>query len=141
LNLYVDTSVLVSALTNEVEAGKMQTWLEDQGNHILHISEWVRTEFSAALSIKLRLRDIEIAERAEALLAFKRLINRSFLTIPISTSHFRTAANFADDYPLGLRAADSLHLAIASEANLSLCTRDRKLAAAGAKLGVSTRLL
>ena len=53
----------------------------------------------------------------------------------------RAAAQFADQAPLGLRAGDALHLAIAFEAGLSIATLDRKLAEAGNALGVPTELL
>ena len=52
--LYIDTSVLVAALTNESRTAEMQNWLASQRPEDLMISDWVMTEFSAALSIKVR---------------------------------------------------------------------------------------
>jgi len=52
--LYVDTSVLVSALTNETDTSLWQTWLAEQDAPELAISDWTVTEFAAALSNKLR---------------------------------------------------------------------------------------
>ncbi len=54
LTVYVDTSVLVAALTHESRTGEMQEWLAAQPVGGLAISDWVMTEFSAALSVKLR---------------------------------------------------------------------------------------
>jgi uncharacterized protein len=141
LTLYVDTSVLVAALTNESETARMQNWLAAQAQGELVVSEWVATEFSAALSIKLRMGQIETAHRADALALFARLRTESFETLPVTAVDFRTAAIYADQYALGLRAGDALHLAICASHGATLCTLDHKLSEAGPSLGVKTVLL
>jgi uncharacterized protein len=138
---YVDTSILVAALTNEAETLRMQTWLGEQAPGDLTISEWVATEFSAALSIKIRTGQIETRDRAEALAVFTRLTGDSFTILPISSAQFRTAARFADQHALGLRAGDALHLAIAADHGATIATLDRGLAEAASALGVSALLL
>src|SRR5260370_34574557 len=65
--LYLDTSLLVAALTNETETEPMQQWLCQQRADDPAISDWVATEFSSALSIKLHTRRIESRHRADAL--------------------------------------------------------------------------
>jgi uncharacterized protein with PIN domain len=52
--LYLDTSLLVAVLTKEAETGRLQCWLGQQPIKDLTVSDWVATEFSSALSIKLR---------------------------------------------------------------------------------------
>ena len=42
--LYLDTSVLVSALTHEAASQHVQSWLHRQDATKLAISEWVSTE-------------------------------------------------------------------------------------------------
>ncbi len=49
---YLDTSILVAALTREPRTEEMQDWLAAQAPDSLCISDWVLTEFSAALSMK-----------------------------------------------------------------------------------------
>jgi len=138
---YADTSVLVAALTNETETKRMQTWLAAQKSGNLAVSEWVATEFSAALSIKLRTGQIEKAHRSDALAMFAQLLTGSFASLPISAMEFRAAAHFADRYTLGLRAGDALHLAVCANHGATLCTLDRRLNEAGTALGVKTMLL
>ena len=138
---YVDTSVLVAALTNERETARMQNWLAAQTNGDLVVSEWVATEFSAALSIKLRTGQIEAGHRADALAMFAQLRANNFGTLPVSALEFRTAATYADQHALCLCAGDALHLAICASYGAKLCTLDRRLSQAGPSLGVQTALL
>ena len=138
---HLDTSLLAAALTNEAETERMPAWLGAQAAGSLIISEWVATEFSAALSIKLRTGQIEEVHRADALAMFAQMRADSFTPLPISAVEFRTAAHFADQYGLGLRAGDALHLAVCANNGATLCTLDRRLSEAGPALGVKTTLL
>ena len=119
----------------------MQGWLGEQTPNDLVISDWVAAEFSAALSIKLRTGAIEAAHRAETLTMFARLCNDNFTVLPVSRLQFRTAARFADQYTLGLRAGDALHLAVCADYGATICTIDRRLSGAASALGVKTALL
>lgn len=138
---YVDTSVLVAALTKEPHTRSAERWLTSAAGGKLAISDWVLTEFSAALSIKMRVGTISEDRRTAALSAFTILVEESFVIAPITSAHLRTAAWFASDHRLGLRAGDALHLAIANERRATLCTLDKRLAAAGRALKVTTRLI
>jgi predicted nucleic acid-binding protein len=139
--LYLDTSLLVTALTNEPETGRIQVWLGSQEPNTLAISNWVVTEFSSALSIKLRTGQLDAVHKADALAVFARLSAESVTILPISGLHFRTAARFLDQHALGLRAGDALHLAVCADHGAALCTLDRRLSEAGSVLGVKTVLL
>jgi predicted nucleic acid-binding protein len=119
----------------------VQAWLAASAGDELAISAWVVTEFSSALSIKVRARQLRPRDRATALAMFTRLAAESFSMLPIGTQNFHRAASFADRYELGLRAGDALHLAVCADHGATLCTLDRRLAQAGTALGVPARLL
>lgn len=141
MTAYVDTSVIVAALSNEAETGTAQEWLTRQDAGSLCISDWTFTEVSSAIAIKLRRGEVSLEARAAILGVFARLVAESITVLPVTGAHFRTAARFVDHHALGLRAGDALHLAVAADHGAVIHTLDRRLAAAGPVLGVATSLL
>lgn len=139
--LYLDTSVLVACLTVEPRTHEMQDWLSSQPVADLAISDWVITEFSGALSLKIRKGQLTAAARAESLAMFNNLADASLSVLPVTGLDFRTAARYADQHSTGLRSADALHLAVAGNHGSPIQTLDRGLASAAEALGVSAILL
>jgi len=72
---------------------------------------------------------------------FHALVAETFTVLANTGGQFRATARFADQHTLGLRAADALHLATASEHGATVHTLDQRLAAAAPLLGVPTLLL
>jgi uncharacterized protein len=134
--IYLDTSVIVSALTLEVHTPRSKHWLTAQAAGILFVSAWVETEFVSALGIKLRSKLITKSDSLTARAAYLRLERDYCSVLPIGENHFKTARDFLSDQNLGLRAADALHLAVAADNGATLCTLDQTLFDAGKALGI-----
>src|SRR5665213_1618538 len=113
--LYLDTSLLVAAFVQELKTAVVQPWLEARTDKELAISDWVITEFSAALSIKTRVGQLRSDLRLNALTTFARSCAESFVILSVSRPQFRIAAQLADQSALGVRAGDALHLALSIE--------------------------
>ncbi len=131
----------MAAVTKEAKTRPAALWLEDTDASQLFISDWVVTEVSSALSIKLRTGQLSELGRSEALASFRQLVQFSLTILPVRRAHFQKASSYADQYQLGLRGADALHLAIAANHGATVCTLDQRLSAAGAALGFKTMML
>lgn len=141
MRLYLDTSIVVSALVTEPASTAVVAWLAERTTTRLAISDWVVTEFSAALSMKLRSRTLDAEARERALAVFGDLLSGELECLSITPESFRLAAAFANRSETGLRSGDAVHLAVAAVYGIKLCTRDRRLAEAGAGLGVLTEFV
>ena len=141
MRFYLDTSLLVSALTREATTERNLDWIVTHLGEGLAVSWWATTEFSSALSMKLRNGGIDLEGRADAILSYSELIAGEVSVLPLAGRHFRMAAQFSDPHTTGLRGSDALHLAVCADYGTELCTLDRRLAAAGPVLGVKTMLL
>lgn len=137
---YLDTSLLVAAMTREGRTAAVQQWLAAQPPESLVISDWTATEFSAALSMKVRLRHLDAAMRADVLAAFTALTRDTFTVLPVVREDFRAAARFSDQHESRLRAGDALHLGIAANHGEQLLSLDRAQVKAAVAAGISARL-
>lgn len=103
MTLYLDTSVLVAAMTNEKETDRMQAWLASLPAGALSISDWVMTEFSAALSIKVRSGALRTEHQRAALAEMTHMGTHNYTVPPIERTTFQAAARLADEVGHGLR--------------------------------------
>ena len=134
--IYVDTSVIVALLTVEQRTQNVTAWYAGLSDTPT-CSDWLLTEFSSALSIKLRTGQISEANAKRARKEFGVLADGGLRIVPVSRSAFVRAAEMVKLHDHGLRSGDSLPLAVALELEAShMATLDRTLAANARRNGM-----
>ena len=141
MKTYLDTSLVVSALSNEPRSPEMRRWLASCPGDDLLISDWVMTEVSAAFAVKVRTGDLSPTMHESAIRQFSLMGARLFQKVPFDVRFFKVAADMAGQPEAGLRVSDALHLAICAQQADRLCTLDAGQAQAGAQLGMVVILL
>ena len=134
--IYLDTSLLVTALTAEPDTVRVQAWLAEHEAGALCTSDWAVSEFSSALALKLRRGELNAEKRARVLSNWRVTQQENLVVIPVPQPAYDLAARFCDRHELGLRAGDALHLAVASLGGHSLATLDARMAKAAVAVGV-----
>ena len=134
--IYVDTSVIVALLTVEPGTQGVTAWYAGQRDTPT-CADWLLTEFSSALSIKLRTGQINETNAKQVRKEFHLLAEGGLRIVPVSRDAFRRAAEMARQRDHGLCAGDYLHLAVALELCAShMATLDGTLAANARRLGM-----
>ena len=98
---YVDTSVLVGFVVNEVHTTQIRHRMQDT-RWLNVISDWTVTEFYAALAFKLRTKQITSEVKREAEAFFEHAKAAMFEIIAVQRSDFRLATALGSRPPTGV---------------------------------------
>ena len=136
---YLDTSVVVPMFLPEPASEAILSWIESCEVPVMS-SDWVIAEYSSAVSIKVRNKEISEKQARAARRAFSELCQGGLRLMPVSRSAYAAAAKLAGNAASGLRAGDSLHLAMAIEVGaIALATSDSSLARNAEANGMAVR--
>lgn len=138
---YLDTSVLIAALTPDWATGTVHDWLQDHATNALGLSDWTITEAASALSMKVRLGYLDVEQRTNVDAVLTAWIETSLERIPVPRAAFADAARFLRRHDTGVRASGALHLATSALHGARLVTVDQRLAEAGDALGIDAVLI
>jgi predicted nucleic acid-binding protein len=126
--IYLDTSAAVPMFVPEPASPAIEAWFESCTEPLVS-SDWIVTEFSSALSIKVRKGEISAKQAQAAWKDFDAFCNSGLRLLPVSRKAFAEAAGMARHAASGSRSGDALHLAMALEAGASgIATADETLA-------------
>ena len=126
--VYVDTSVLVALIVNEVHSIAVAKWYAGSRAELVSAA-WCVPEFASALGIKQRTGQLDTEQAGRAWGRFERLVASDLRLLPVEPINFHRAAVMVLDADSALRAGDALHLACAEHAGAkSLATLDGVLA-------------
>lgn len=139
--MYPDASLLVSAFSTEVSSEIAREWLASLRAGEILTSKWCETEIASGFAIKARRGELSGSEAFAAVDRTRRMLAGAATFCPIEPAHFDAAIGFVQQSEKALRGGDALHLAVASFSGATVWTLDRKMAEAGAALGLGTRLL
>ena len=138
MSTYVDTSIIVSALTEEVASKASREWLQAQTPGAMSISPWVITEFHSALALKVRTGQISPEQKSRIIAEFRSVLLPNMRIEDVEAIDFTRAAEFVDNDSCVLRSGDALHLAIASRSGLIIATVSNRLKDAALMLHVAS---
>lgn len=140
MKLYLDTSLIVSALTNETSTEAALDWIAANQARGFATSRWSITEFSSAIALKVRNGHLNGDQRAVTLRTFDNLL-AAFDVVPVQTADFDFAARVANQDHVALRSGDALHLAVAMRVGSPLRTMDRRFVSGALATGHDVQLV
>lgn len=133
MTAYADTSVLVSAFTNDDHTPRARAWLA--GRPSLIVSGWALTEFAAVVRRQARLGRLSRQGVADAEALLGRLTADPAAFRPVLANDIVAAHCLVRDHE-PLQAPDALHLAIAIRLQCPIATLDQGLSAAAVAAGL-----
>jgi len=139
--IYVDTSILVALCTAEPKSEVVDKWHSNSSAKLIS-STWSFTEFSSALSLKIRTNQITEKQSHDAWKKFDFLCQNDIELMSIENKTYYSAGILVIDSKSNLRAGDALHLAAAKSLKAkSLITLDKVLEKNASQLKIKTILI
>ncbi len=140
MRAFLDTSVLASYYWPEPRSKHVQQALAQIENPA--ISPLVEIEFYCVVARKIRAGAMDVPFARRILAEFQRHLSESrFQIIPIQAGEYTLAGQWIGSFSTSLRSVDALHLATASNNDLTLLTADKILAAAAHQFGLKPQLI
>jgi len=135
VQVYLDTSVIVSLFANDALNARALKFLNDE-KPILFVSDFAAAEFAAAIARRVRTRELTDIGAREIFSRFDIWRLSATRTVLLAADDVRLAESFIRRLDMTLLAPDALHIAMAKRAGAALATFDTKMAASAKNLGL-----
>lgn len=129
MNVYLDTSVVVSLIVKDDHTAKADSWYREAIPSPV-ISSFVKLEFAATISRYLRIDRLSQPAAARFLDFFDRWTSEETHCIEVAADDMKRADLMVRNFATKLAGPDAIHLAIAGRTGLPVVTFDHRLAAA-----------
>jgi len=133
LTVYLDTSVLMSLFQTDKHTERASVWIA--GVDAFVMSSWALTEFSSALAVKTRMRNLRDRDRREFELQLDQWLRGRVVLSVVDGDMVEARRLVKND--VRLRPPDALHLALAAGQGCSLATLDEDMATVATDIGLT----
>jgi predicted nucleic acid-binding protein len=136
VSLYLDASVIVALLTNDLFTSRADAYIRSHPD-ILIVSDFAGAEFASVIARRVRTREVTERVARRAFAEFDAWTARNTERTETTTVDVTTATRALRRLDLTLRTADAMNLAIAQRIDATLMTFDEKMTVAAKVLGVA----
>lgn len=133
MTIYLDTSVLVAAFSEEEHSERAQAFLQREEHWL--ISDWSAAEFSAAIRTKARRGDLALSLVPILDQAIDEIANRAGGLMPVRPQDMAAVRDLVI-LDGRVRAPDALHLVLARRLEAAMATFDMNLLRAAGDAGL-----
>jgi predicted nucleic acid-binding protein len=135
VNHYLDTSVVVALLLQDMHSSKADAWLIRTKPTFL-VSDFCSIEFAAVVSRRVRMNGLTAESASLILRSFDDWLSRPVQVIRCGPEQMAAAGQIVRDFTTKLSAPDAIHLAITRHVGATLATFDDRLAGAARRHAV-----
>jgi predicted nucleic acid-binding protein len=135
VNHYLDTSVVVALLLQDMHSSRADAWLIRTKPTFL-ISDFCSVEFAAVVSRRVRMNGLTVENAGLALRKFDDWLARPVQVMRCTPEQMAAAGQIVRDFTTKLSAPDAIHLAITRHLGATLATFDDRLAGAAQRHAV-----
>lgn len=137
MNAYLDASLVVALLTNDIFTDRAEAFLSAHAP-VLVLSDYAAAEFASVIARRVRAQELTHDEARAAFVAFDLWAPRATTRVETSAVDIAMASAFIRRLDLNLRTPDAINIAITQRTAATLATFDTRMAANAVALGIPT---